>query len=81
MVNHTNSSNSEGISDFLEAYPTPKDVYSQTWELILAAMGSDHADTWSKEERAAKLHYLELMDNFVTEVYALLQDSSRPKRE
>lgn len=57
------------IIDFMENYRTANDVHQVVWEILLAAMGSEHADMWSKEERAEKMFFLEVLTNFVKEVY------------
>lgn len=34
------------LTDFLETYPSAQLVKQNLWELLIAAMGSEHADMW-----------------------------------
>lgn len=54
-----------------ESYPKAKDFKSELWELLIAAMGSDHADMWDKNERAKKMFLIELLGTLVGKLYKL----------
>ena len=50
---------SSAIADFLESYPTPQQARKILWELLIAAMGSRHADMWTQEVRANMVFFTE----------------------
>ncbi|MCK7555805.1 hypothetical protein MKQ70_12565 [Chitinophaga sedimenti] len=43
------------IADFFECYPAPQHAKHKLWELLIAAMGSQHADMWDGDQRADML--------------------------
>lgn len=47
------------LDNFFQSYPHPQHVKAQLWELLVAAMGSEHADMWSARERADQLFFHE----------------------
>lgn len=53
----------------MEAYPKAKQVKAELWELLIAAMGSDHADIWDKKERANKMFVVELLGALMDAIY------------
>ncbi|WP_343701629.1 hypothetical protein [Chitinophaga sp.] len=57
------------IQDFLEEYPSKEAVQKELWELLIAAMGSHHADMWDSSDRARKLFFYEQLGDFIGEVY------------
>lgn len=61
------------ITDFLETYPSAKEVKQDLWELLIAAMGSNHADMWDGKNRAGKLFFYEQMGNFLEQIYSALK--------
>lgn len=60
------------LTDFLETYPNAQLVKQKLWELLIAAMGSEHADMWDGKARAGKLFFYEQMGDFIEEVYGEL---------
>jgi hypothetical protein len=66
----SNSENSvEAIIDFFECYPAPKSAQGKLWELLVAAMGSKHADMWDGDTRADMLFFVERCGEFFEAVY------------
>lgn len=59
----------EAIRDLKEAYPKARQVKAELWELLIAAMGSDHADMWDKKERANKMFVVELLGALMDTIY------------
>lgn len=57
------------LTDFLETYPNAQTVKQNLWELLIAAMGSGHADMWDGKARAEKLFFYEQMGDFIEKVY------------
>lgn len=60
------------ILDFLETYPSAKEVKQNLWELLITAMGSDHADMWDGKNRAEKLFFYEKIGSFIEQIYTTL---------
>lgn len=60
---------SEAFWNLKEAYPKAKQVKAELWELLIAAMGSDHADMWDKKERANKMFVVELLGALMDTIY------------
>jgi hypothetical protein len=60
------------LTDFLETYPNAQVVKQNLWELLIAAMGSEHADMWDGKARAEKLFFYEQMGDFIEKVYKAL---------
>ena len=61
------------LSDFLEDYPSLEAVQKELWELLIAAMGSEHSDMWDRKQRANKLFFYEQLGEFLGEVYRQLR--------
>ena len=59
----------EAIIDFFECYPIPKTAKGKLWELLVAAMGSKHADIWDADARADMLFFVERCGEFFDAVY------------
>lgn len=59
----------EAFQALMDAYPKAKHVKAELWELLIAAMGSDHADMWNKKERAKKMFLVELLNALIVEGY------------
>ncbi|MGN7721209.1 hypothetical protein [Chitinophaga sp. 22620] len=59
----------EAFRDLKEAYPEAKQVNAELWELLIAAMGSDHADMWDKKERTNKMFVVELLGALMDTIY------------
>lgn len=76
LVNlETSSPNSaEAITDFFEYYPASESAKSKLWELLIAAMGSKHADMWDGEARADMLFFIERCGDLIEAVY----ENSKP---
>jgi len=62
------------LKEFLETYPNVQLVKQNLWELLIAAMGSEHADMWDGKARAEKLFFYEQMGDFIEKVYAALRE-------
>ncbi|MBO9150760.1 hypothetical protein ACFOTA_00955 [Chitinophaga sp. GCM10012297] len=60
---------SEVVRDFVDTYPSAQKVKSELWELLIAAMGSEHADMWDRKQRADKLLMIELLGALVDRFY------------
>lgn len=69
MPERPNTDSPQIISDFLEDYPSPEAVQKEFWEILIAAMGSEHADMWDGKQRANKLFFYEQLGEFLGEVY------------
>lgn len=67
--------NSQAIQDFVSTYESPTAANNIAWELLLAAMGSDHADMWSKKDRANMMLYIELLQQMIKEVFRLADNN------
>ncbi|WP_123847679.1 hypothetical protein [Chitinophaga lutea] len=67
-------SNNSPIHEFISAFPSPEQVNKLSWELLIAAMGSEHADMWSKEERANMMLFVELAQQALHEIYEPVED-------
>lgn len=61
------------IDDFIASYPAPQEARKILWELLLAAMGSAHADMWTSEVRANMLFFTEQCGDVLDEMYARYQ--------
>ena len=59
----------KALRDLQEIYPKAKQVKAELWELLIAAMGSDHADMWDKKERANKMFVVELLGALMDKIY------------
>lgn len=68
--------NTPAVQELLSSYASSDEANLRTWELLLAAMGSSHADVWSKEERAGMMFHVELLQNLVKAVYHLANKTS-----
>ncbi|WP_119080866.1 hypothetical protein [Chitinophaga alhagiae] len=68
--------NTPAVQELLSSYASPDEANLRSWELLLAAMGSSHADVWSKEERAGMMFHVELLQNLVKEVYRIANQTS-----
>lgn len=64
--------NTAMLTDFLETYPNAQMVKQNLWELLIAAMGSEHADMWDGKARAEKLFFYEQMGDFIEKIYKAL---------
>jgi hypothetical protein len=53
-------------------YDSPGRVKEVLWSLLYAAMDSDIADEWSKNERTGMLLFYELTTEFVTAVLQIV---------
>jgi hypothetical protein len=62
------------LTDFLETYPNAQAVKQNLWELLIAAMGSEHADMWDGKARAEKLFFYEQMGDFIEKIYKELEE-------
>lgn len=60
----------EAIDDFFECYESPARVKELLWELLVAAMGSDLSDNWSRAERVEMLSFYMRMGNLVESAFA-----------
>lgn len=59
----------EALQNLKEAYPKARQIKAELWELLIAAMGSDHADMWDKKERANKMFVVELLGALMDTIY------------
>jgi hypothetical protein len=57
------------LTDFLETYPNVQVIKQMLWELLIAAMGSEHANMWDGKARAEKLFFYEQMVDFIEKIY------------
>jgi hypothetical protein len=57
------------FADFIECYSVPQHAKHKLWELLIAAMGSKHADMWDGEQRADMLFFVEQCNNVFDAVY------------
>lgn len=67
----------EAITDFFDCYPAPQSAKSKLWELLVAAMGSKHADMWDGETRADMLFFIERCGEFFEAVYENVEPPSQ----
>jgi len=58
------------IQDFLESYPSPQQARKVLWELLIAAMGSQHADMWTQEVRANMVFFTEQCGELIEAMHA-----------
>ena len=65
------------ITDFIEDYPSQQAVEKELWELLIAAMGSEHADMWDRKTRANKLFFHEQLSAFIGEVYRHIRPAGK----
>lgn len=70
VVNPPFNSINSAIADFLDSYPCSEDVKHRLWELLIAAMGSEHSDMWNRKARADMLFFYEQICNFMDAFYA-----------
>lgn len=66
----------EAIIDFFECYPAPQSAKGKLWELLVAAMGSQHADMWDGESRADMLFFIERCGELFEAVYEKIKPPS-----
>lgn len=63
----------EAVADFLECYPFAQTAKDKLWELLLAAMGSKHADMWDAHTRATMLFFFEQCCGVFDTIYDSMQ--------
>lgn len=62
---------SPSVQDFFESYPNPDMAKQALWELLIAAVGSQHADLWDGETRAKMLFFYEQCGDLFDTLYNL----------
>ncbi|WP_343703746.1 hypothetical protein [Chitinophaga sp.] len=57
------------IENLKDTYPSVEEAQKPLWELLVAAMGSQHADMWNGMDRANLLLYYELLSDLISNIY------------